>query len=217
MKPRAFDPKTFLGGVKTGKSSREYRRRERIFAQGDAADAVFYVQTGKVQLKVLSARGEEVVVSTLDRGSFFGEGSLAGQPRRISTACALQPSVIVRVEKRIMVRLLRRAPELAKPFTASLLSRNIRAEKDLVEELFNSSERRLARVLLLLVHFGKASKRQTVVPKMSQDALASMVGTTRSEVGSFMKRFRKMGFIDGNADGDGLRVHSGLLSVALRG
>jgi len=210
----AFDPGPFLAKIKAGKSTRGYRRTEGVFAQGDSADAVFYVLTGKVKLTVVSPRGKEAVIALLGPRAFFGEGALAGQPLRISTACAVATSSIVRVAKKTMVGLLRREPEFAKLFIAYLLSRNVRIEEDLVEQLFNSSERRLARILLLLVHFGMKSKPQAVIPKMSQETLASMVGTTRAKVSFFMNRFRKLGFID--TKGDGLRVHSGLLAVVLR-
>jgi CRP/FNR family transcriptional regulator, cyclic AMP receptor protein len=210
----AFAPTAFLAKVSTGKSSRDYRPGQGVFAQGDAADAVFYIEAGKVKLTVVSSAGKQAVIATMKRGHFFGEGSLAGQPLRISTADATQPSTIVRVAKKAMVGLLRREPVFAELFIAHLLSRNVRIEEDLVEQLFNSSERRLARVLLHLAHFGKTSKPQKVVPKMSRETLASIVGTTPSKVSYFLKRFRKMGFIDSASDG--LRVHSGLLSVVLR-
>ena len=184
-----------------------------MFTQGDSADAVFYVQSGKVKLTVVSSSGKEAVIGILGRGTFFGEGCLAGQPLRISTACALAPSTVVRVSKPTMVDLLHREPEFAELFTAYLLTRNVRIEEDLVDQLFNSSEKRLARVLLLLAHFGKESKPEAVIPIMTQDTLASMVGTTRSRVSYFMNRFRKMGFID--YDLHGLTVHSSLLTVVL--
>ncbi len=208
-----FSPTSLLEKIKTGKSSRGYRQSEGVFSQGDAADAVFYLESGKVQLTVVSSRGKEAVIGVFGRGTFFGEGCLAGQPLRMSTASALESSTIVRVDKKTMVGLLHREPEFAELFTAYLLSRNVRIEEDLVDQLFNSSEKRLARILLLLAHFGKASKPESVIPKMTQETLASMVGTTRSRVSYFMNRFRKMGFID--YDGGALKVHSGLLSVVL--
>jgi CRP/FNR family transcriptional regulator, cyclic AMP receptor protein len=208
-----FNPTSLLDRITTGKSSKDYRSSQSVFAQGDAADAVFYVQSGKVRLTVLSPRGKEAVIGILGRGMFFGEGCLAGQSLRMATATALQASTIVRVDKKTMIALLHRERGFAELFTAYLLSRNVRIEEDLVDQLFNSSEKRLARVLLLLAHFGKTPEPEVVIPKMTQETLASMVGTTRSRVSYFMNRFRKMGFIE--YDGDGLRVHSGLLGVVL--
>ena len=209
----SFDPKGLFAKIQSGKTTREYRNRQVVFAQGDAADAVFYLQSGKIKLTVVSTRGREAVIAVLEPGSFFGEGSLAGQPLRISSASAIQASSVIRVDKKTMVGLLHREPEFAELFTSYLLSRNVRIEEDLVDQLFNSSEKRLARVLLLLAHFGKDSKPEAVIPKMSQETLAAMVGTTRSRVSYFMNRFRKMGLIHYNG---GLKVHSGLLSIVLR-
>jgi CRP-like cAMP-binding protein len=209
----AFDPKAFLSRIENGKSTREYRSRQVVFSQGDAADAVFYVQSGKVKLTVVSTRGKEAVIGVLEPGSFFGEGCLAAQPLRMSTASAILPSRIVRVGRSTMVRLLHREPGFAELFIAYLLSRNVRIEADLVDQLFNSSEKRLARILLLLAHFGKEPRPQSVIPKVSQETLAAMVGTTRSRVSYFMNRFRKLGFIHYNG---GLQVHSALLTVVLR-
>jgi len=209
----AFDPKAFLSRIENGKSTQEYRSRQVVFSQGDAADAVFYVQSGKVKLTVVSTRGKEAVIGVLEQGSFFGEGCLAAQPLRMSTASAIQPSRIIRVARSTMVRLLHREPGFAELFIAYLLSRNVRIEEDLVDQLFNSSETRLARILLLLAHFGKESRPESVIPKVSQETLAGMVGTTRSRVSYFMNRFRKMGFIHDNG---GLQVHSALLTVVLR-
>jgi CRP/FNR family cyclic AMP-dependent transcriptional regulator len=208
-----FDPKAFLTRIDNEKTTREYRSKQIIFSQGDVADAVFYVESGKVKLTVVSKRGKEAVIGVLDRESFFGEGCLAGQLLRMSTASAIQTSSIIRVSRTTMVRLLHREPEFAELFTAYLLSRNVRIEEDLVDQLFNSSEKRLARILLLLAHFGKDSRPESVIPKVSQDTLAAMVGTTRSRVSYFMNRFRKMGLIHYNG---GLQVHSALLSVVLR-
>ena len=174
---------------------------------------MFFIQTGQVKLTVVSARGKEAVIGVLERGSFFGEGCLAGQPLRMATAMATETSRITRVAKSVMVRLIHREPEFAELFIAYLLSRNVRIEEDLVDQLFNSSEKRLARILLLLAHFGKESRPETVIPKVSQETLAAMVGTTRSRVSYFMNRFRKLGFIHYNG---GLQVHSALLSVVLR-
>ena len=209
----AFDPKAFLTRIEQGKTTREYRNKQVVFSQGDAADAVFFIRSGKVKLTVFSTRGKEAVVGVLERGSFFGEGCLAGQPLRMSTASAMQASNVVRVDKSTMVRVLHQEPEFAELFTAYLLSRNVRIEEDLVDQLFNSSEKRLARILLLLAHFGKEPRPETVIPQISQETLAAMIGTTRSRVSHFMNRFRKMGFIHYNG---GLQVHPGLLTVVLR-
>jgi CRP-like cAMP-binding protein len=209
----AFDPQAFLTRIEAGKTTRAYRRKDIVFAQGDAGDAVFFVEEGRVQLTVVSTRGKEAIVGVLEQGSFFGEGCLAGQPLRMSTASTLQTSSIVRVNKDTMVRVLHREPQFAELFIAYLLSRNVRIEADLVDQLFNSSEKRLARILLLLAHFGKEPKAETVIPKISQEALAAMVGTTRSRVSFFMNRFKKMGFIQYNG---GLQVNSALLTVVLR-
>ena len=209
----AFDPKAFLTRIESGKTTRAYKSKQVVFAQGDAADAVFFVQSGKVKLTVVSTRGKEAVIGVLEAGSFFGEGSLAGQPLRMSTASVIQPSSIVRVGRSTMVRMLHQEPKFAELFTAYLLSRNVRIEEDLVDQLFNSAEKRLARILLLLAHFGKESRPETVIAAVSQETLAAMVGTTRSRVSHFMNRFRKMGFIHYNG---GLQVHSALLTVVLR-
>jgi CRP-like cAMP-binding protein len=209
----AFDPKAFLTRIESGKTTREYRDEQVVFSQGDAADAVFYVESGKVKLTVVSTRGKEAVIGLLGQGSFFGEGCLAAQPLRMATASALQLCSIVRVGKSTMVRVLHREPEFAELFIAYLLSRNVRIEEDLVDQLFNSSEKRLARILLLLAHFGKESRPESVIPKVSQETLAAMVGTTRSRVSYFMNRFRKLGFIHYNG---GLEVNSALLTVLLR-
>ena len=212
----AFDPSAFLTRIENGKTTRAYRNKQVVFSQGDAADAVFYVERGKVKLTVVSTRGKEAVIGVLEQGSFFGEGCLAAQPLRMSTASAIQPSSIIRVGKSTMVRVLHREPDFAELFTAYLLSRNVRIEEDLVDQLFNSSEKRLARVLLLLSHFGEESRPESVNPKVSQETLAAMVGTTRSRVSYFMNRFRKMGFIHYNGFNGGLQVHSALLTVVLR-
>jgi CRP/FNR family transcriptional regulator, cyclic AMP receptor protein len=174
---------------------------------------VFFIQRGKVKLTVVSARGKEAVIGVLEQGCFFGEGCLAGQPVRMASASATEPCRITRVGRSTMVRLLHREPEFAESFIAYLLSRNVRIEEDLVDQLFNSSEKRLARILLLLAHFGKESRPESVIPKVSQETLAAMVGTTRSRVSYFMNRFRKLGFIHYNG---GLQVHSALLTVVLR-
>jgi CRP-like cAMP-binding protein len=184
-----------------------------VFSQGSVADAVFYIQAGKVKLSVVSTRGKEAVIGILDQGRFLGEGCLAGQPLRMFSASAIEATTVIRVEKSTMVRLLRREPEFTEVFMAHLLSRNVRIEEDLVDHLFNSSEKRLARILLLLAHFGKESRSESVIPRVSQETLAAMVGTTRSRVNYFMNRFRKMGFVHYNG---GLQVHRALLTVVLR-
>ena len=209
----AFDPRIFLARPGMGKRSREYQGGEPIFSQGDLADAVFYIESGKVKLTAVSKTGKEAIVAILPEGSFFGEGCLVGQPVRMATASTVQRSSIIRVEKVVMINVLHREPEFAEGFLAYLLSRNIRMEADLVDHLFNSSEKRLARLLLLLANFGQESKPIPVIAKMSQETLAEMIGTTRSRVSFFMNRFRELGFIDYN--GGGMRVHSSLVSVVL--
>jgi CRP-like cAMP-binding protein len=205
---------TFLTGISTGKTISEYRANRNIYTQGQPADSMFFIGRGKVKLAVSSFEGKEAIVATLDSGEFFGEGCLAGQPLRTATAIAVEDCTITRVEKPIMARMVHEEKGLAEIFVTHLLSRNIRYEADLVDQLFNSSEKRLARILLLLSHFGKESRAESVVPTVSQDTLAQMVGTTRSRVSHFMNRFREHGFID-YSDADGLTVHSGLLSVVL--
>jgi CRP/FNR family cyclic AMP-dependent transcriptional regulator len=209
----AFDPSVFLTKIENGKSTRAFRSKQVVFSQGDAADAVFFIQSGKIKLTVVSSRGKEAVVGVLDSGSFFGEGCLAAQPLRMATASAMAACCLIRVGKKSMIDLLHSEPEFAESFTAYLLSRNVRIEEDLVDQLFNSSEKRLARMLLLLAHFGKDSRPETVIAKVSQETLAAMVGTTRSRVSFFMNRFRELGFIHYNG---GLQVHSALLTVVLR-
>lgn len=211
--PVAFDAHLFLKKVSNGKAIREYQTGASVFSQGDAADAVFYIQNGKVKLTVVSKRGKEAVVAILPEGSFFGEGCLAGQPLRMSTAKSIQRCVILRVDKAVMLDMLHREPDFATRFLTYLLARNIRMEADLVDHLFNSSEKRLARLLLLLAHFGQESKPIPVIAKMSQETLAEMIGTTRSRVSFFLNRFRDLGFIDYN--GGGMHVHSSLVSVVL--
>jgi CRP-like cAMP-binding protein len=209
----AFDPRLLLTKLGVGKSKQEYQDDESVFAQGDAADAVFYIQSGKVKLTVVSTRGKEAVVAILPEGSFFGESCLAGRPLRIATARTVEQSTIIRVEKRVMVSLLHKEPEFAERFLAYLLSRNIRMEADLVDQLFNSSEKRLARLLLLMANFGQESKPIPLIAKMSQETLAEMIGTTRSRVSLFMNRFRELGFIEYNSGR--VNVHSSLVSVVL--
>jgi CRP/FNR family cyclic AMP-dependent transcriptional regulator len=207
-----LSPKTFLPRVSQGRSVAPYRRKQVIFAQGDPADAVLYVQKGRVKLAVVSKQGKEAVVALLGADEFFGEGCLAGQPLRMSTATAIEDTAVLRVRKKVMVRLLHTDQRFAELFTTHLLSRNIRFEEDLVDQLFNSSEKRLARVLLLLAHFGKDGKKEPVIPKISQETLAGMIGTTRSRVSHFMNKSRKLGFIDYNG---GLLVHSSLFNIVL--
>jgi CRP-like cAMP-binding protein len=207
-----FNPRTFLEVVDGGKSVRTYRQGQPIFRQGDPAEAVFYIESGRVKLNVLSGAGKGAVIAIMEPGSFFGEGCLAGQPLRMATATAMDRVTVIRVQKKTMLRLLHDKPIFAESFTTHLLQRNIRIEEDLVDQLFNSSEKRLARILLLLAHFGKESKPEPVVTQISQETLAGMIGTTRSRVNYFMNKFRKMGFIEYNG---GLYVHNSLLSVVL--
>ena len=208
----SFNPQLFLTKVGKGKTSLISPKKHSIFSQGDAAEAVFYIQAGKVKLTVVSQQGKEAVVAILERGAFFGESCLAGQMVRTATATAVEDSTIVRIDKDAMIRVLHEEPTFAELFMAYLLAHTIRIEEDLVDQLFNSSEKRLARVLLLLAHFGKEGKPETVITKISQETLAEMIGTTRSRVSFFMNKFRKMGFIDYNGE---LHVHSSLLNVVL--
>jgi CRP/FNR family transcriptional regulator, cyclic AMP receptor protein len=207
-----FDPTTFLAKAGRGKTIAVYRKGQPVFAQADAADAIFYIQKGKLKLTVISNNGKEAVVAILGAGDFFGEGCLAGQQVRMATAAAMSECAIMRLEKADAVRVLHDEPAFSELFLKYLLSRNIRIEEDLVDQLFNSSEKRLARVLLLLANFGKEGKPEKVIPKMSQETLAEIVGTTRSRVSFFMNKFRKLGFIKYNGE---LEVHSSLLNVVL--
>ena len=208
-----FDPKSFLAMVGEGRGVGEYHKGEIVFSQGDPADAVFYIQSGKVKVTVVSEQGKEAVVAMLGTNDFFGEGCLAGQARRIATVLTMMDSVIVRLEKAAIVRVIHQEPAFSEMFIAHLLSRAIRVEADLVDQLFNSSEKRLARLLLLLANFGKEGKPEPMIAKISQQTLAEMIGTTRSRVSFFMNKFRKLGFIDYN--GGGLEVHNSLLNVVL--
>ena len=210
----AVDWEPILSRVSPGKTAIEYGANRTIFSQGEAADSLFYVRKGKVKLAVTSQQGKEAIVAVLGEGDFFGEGSLAGQKVRIATATAMTDCSLTRIEKQLMARMLHEEHETSELFVTHLLSRNIRFEGDLVDQLFNSSEKRLARILLLLSHFGKESRTETIVPRISQDNLAQMVGTTRSRVSHFMNKFRDLGFID-YSDNGGLSVQSGLLSVVL--
>jgi CRP/FNR family transcriptional regulator, cyclic AMP receptor protein len=211
-KKREFDPKVFLATIGDGRKLVPVLKKQMIFAQGDPADAVFYVQKGKVRLTVVSKAGKEATIGIVSEGNFFGEGSLAGQLQRMGSAAAMTDCELLRVDKKAMINALHREHAFSDLFVAYLLARNIRYEEDLVDQLFNSSEKRLARILLLLAHFGKDGIPETVVPKISQETLAEMVGTTRSRVSFFMNRFRKLGFIHYNG---GLEVHSSLLNVVL--
>jgi CRP/FNR family cyclic AMP-dependent transcriptional regulator len=215
-KIRAFNPSTFLATIGDGRKSLTVAKKQGIFAQGDAADAVFYIKKGKVRLTVVSAVGKEATIGILSEGNFFGEGSLAGQAVRMGSAVAMTDGQLLRIEKKAMMDALHREHTFSDMFVAYLLARNIRYEEDLVDQLFNSSEKRLARILLILAHFGKEGVPESVVPKISQETLADMVGTTRSRVSFFMNRFRKLGFIHyaGGLEG-GLQVHSSLLNVVL--
>lgn len=207
-----FDFKSFVVGNGNGRTIVELRERAALFSQGDPADRVFYILKGKVTLTVVSAQGKEAVIAVLGPDSFVGEGCLAGQRLRMATATAMTDGSVVRLKKEAMIRLLHEQPAFAELFTAYLLSRNIRVEEDLVDQLFNSSEKRLARILLLLAHVGKQEKSELVVPKVSQELLADMIGTTRARVSFFMNKFRKLGLIEYNG---GLRVHSSLLNIVV--
>ncbi|MGA2645725.1 MAG: Crp/Fnr family transcriptional regulator [Candidatus Sulfotelmatobacter sp.] len=209
-----FDPKRFLSTIDGGRKIAAFSKKQTIFAQGDPSDAVFYIQKGKVRLTVVSKTGKEAIIGTLNEGDFFGEGCLTGQLVRLSSATAVTDCSVMRIDKRSMMAVLHREQAFSDMFVAYLLTRNIRYEEDLVDQLFNSSEKRLARVLLLLAHFGKDGKSEVAIPKISQEALAEMVGTTRSRVSFFMNRFRKLGFIDYHA-GDELQVHNSLLNIVL--
>jgi CRP-like cAMP-binding protein len=215
-KSRQFDPGAFLAAIGDGRRSLSIRRKQGIFNQGDLADAVFYIQNGKIRLSVVSNAGKEATICILDEGNFFGEGALAGQALRMGSAVAMTECSLLRIEKKAMLSALHRGHAFCDMFVAYLLARNIRYEEDLVDQLFNSSEKRLARMLLMLAHFGKEGVPESVIPKISQETLAEMVGTTRSRVSFFMNRFRKLGFIDyaGGEEG-GLQVHSSLLNVVL--
>src|ERR1700687_3196138 len=213
---RDFDPNTFLATIGEGRKHLSVSKKQGIFSQGDAADAVFYIQKGRVKLTVVSKIGREATIGILTEGNFFGEGALAGQALRMGSAAAMTDCEIQRIDKKAMMDALHREHTFSDLFVAYLLARNIRYEEDLVDQLFNSSEKRLARILLLLAHFGKEGVPETVIPKMSQETLAEMIGTTRSRVSFFMNRFRKLGFIHyaGGIEG-GLQVHSSLLNIVL--
>ena len=211
-KRRKFNPQTFLSTVDDGRTIATFTRKQRVFVQGDPSDAVFYIQKGKVKLTVLSASGKEATIGILNEGDFFGEGCLSGQPLRMCSASAMTDVAVMRIDKKSMMDVIHRERTFSDMFVAYLLIRNIRHEEDLVDQLFNSSEKRLARVLLLLAHFGKDGKPEVAIPKISQETLAEMVGTTRSRVNFFMNRFRKLGFVHCNGE---LEVRSSLLNVVL--
>jgi CRP/FNR family transcriptional regulator, cyclic AMP receptor protein len=211
-----FDPKNFLARIGDGRSIGKYRKGQLVFAQGDIADAVFYIQKGKVKLTVVSEQGKEAVIAILGTHDFLGEGCLAGQPQRIATVTVMTDSVLVRLEKSAIMKVIHEEPAFSEMFIAHLLSRSIRAEADLVDQLFNSSEKRLARLLLLLANFGKEGRPEPIIAKISQETLAEMIGTTRSRVSFFMNKFRKLGFIGYNGGIEhGIEVHSSLLNVVL--
>jgi len=213
-----FNLDKFLDKIDKGIRSLSSPKDGTLFSQGDTADAVFYIHAGKVKVTVLSEHGKEAVVAILERGAFLGESCLVGQLIRTATASTLEDTRILRIEKTAMLRLLQEQPEFASAFMSYLLKHSIRVQEDLVDQLFNSSEKRLARALLLLAHFGKEGKPETVIAKISQETLAEMVGTTRSRVSFFMNKFRKLGFIDyqgGSRRNGGLHVHSSLLNVVL--
>ena len=207
-----FDPKTFLAKVGVGKTILQFRKNQHVFEQGDAADTVFYIQRGKVKLTVVSEQGKEAVVAILEPGQFFGEGCMNGHPLRIATTTAMEDCVITSITKAAMMAAIHDEPKFSELFMAYLLTRNSRIEEDLIDQLFNSSERRLARTLLLLANFGKAGSPQPISPNISQETLAEMIGTTRSRVSHFMNKFRKLGFIDYNGH---IEVHNSLLSAVL--
>jgi len=213
VKRRAsFDPKSFLAKVGDGRSIDRFGKDQIVFSQGDPADAVFYIQKGKAKVTVVSEQGKEAVVAIFGTNEFFGEGCLAGQAQRIATVTTMTDCNIMRLEKSAVVDVIHREPAFSEMFIAHLLGRTIRVEADLVDQLFNSSEKRLARLLLLLANFGKEGKPEPIIAKISQETLAEMIGTTRSRVSFFMNKFRKLGFIDYNG---GIHVHSSLLNVVL--
>ena len=207
-----FDPKAFLSKVGTGKTILEFEKNQQVFGQGDVADAVFYIQKGSVKLTVLSEHGKEAVVGILEPGQFFGEGCLNGHPLRIATTTAMEQCVITSITKEAMIATLHNEPKFSELFMAYLLTRNSRVEEDLIDQLFNSSEKRLARLFLLLAHFGKEGRPQPILLDMSQETLAEMIGTTRSRVSFFMNKFRKLGLISYNGK---IEVHNSLLNAVL--
>ena len=211
-KKHPFNVKVFLNTVDGGRSVATYRKDQEVFSQGDPADSVFFIRKGKVKVYVVSEEGKEAVVALHGSGDFFGEGCLTGQPVRLATVSAITESVVMRLDKAMMVRVLQDQPKFSEMFMSFLLARNARVEEDLVDQLFNSSEKRLARLLLLMANFGKEGKPEPVIARISQEMLAEMVGTTRSRVSTFMNKFRKLGFIKYNGN---LEVHNSLLNVVL--
>jgi len=214
QKHKQFDPTTFLSVVDGGKQLVAFAKRQTIFLQGEPSNSVLYIQRGKVQLTVTSTTGKEAVIGLLKEGDFLGENCLTGEPLRLCSAIALTDCSLMRIEKNVMIKALHEEPALSEVFVAYLLARNTQYEADLVDQLFNSSEKRLARILLMLAHFGKEGAPETVVPKISQETLAEMIGTTRSRVNFFMNKFRKLGFVDYDSSSK-LQVHSSLLNVVL--
>ena len=212
-KEHNFDPKEFLATIGEGRRVVDFSKNQTIFTQGEAADAIFYIREGKIRLSVVSKGGKEATLGILSEGDFFGEGSLAGQTLRMGSATAMTECELLQIDRKAMMLALHREHAFSDLFVAYLLARNIRYEEDLVDQLFNSSEKRLARMLLLLAHFGKEGMPEVVIPKISQETLAEMIGTTRSRVSFFMNRFRKLGFVDYGESG--LQVHSSLLNVVL--
>ena len=213
-KRKQFDPETFLTVINGGRKVLGFPKKQAIFVQGDPSDAIFYIQKGKIKLTVVSKTGKEATIGILKEGDFFGDACLTGQPRRLCSATALTDSSVMRVEKKTMLKVLHEEHAMSDVFVAYLLTRNIRYEEDLVDQLFNPSEKRLARMLLMLAHFGNEGAPQTVIPKISQETLAQMVGTTRPRINFFMNRFKKLGFIDYGGE-TGLQVHDSLLNVIL--
>jgi len=209
---RQFDPVAFFETAADGRTILKHRKREIVFSQGDDADSVFYIKKGKIKVTVVSRQGKEAVVAILGADEFVGEGCLTGQPRRLATASAMTESVTMRVQKTEIQRLLQEEPTFSQMFVSHVLARTARVEEDLIDQLFNSTEKRLARLLLLLANFGKEGRPEPLIAKISQETLAEMVGTTRSRVSHFMNKFRRSGFIDYNGH---LEVHSSLLSVVL--
>jgi CRP/FNR family transcriptional regulator, cyclic AMP receptor protein len=207
-----FNVKTFLSTVESGRTISTYQKNQKVFSQGEPADSVFYIREGKVKVSVMSDEGKEAVVALHGNEDFFGEGCLTGQPLRLATVVAVTEAVIMRLDKTAIIRVLHEEPKFTEMFMAYLLTRNARVEEDLVDQLFNSSEKRLARALLLMANFGKEGGPQPVIAKISQETLAEMIGTTRSRVSTFMNKFRKLGFIEYNGE---LKVHNSLLNVVL--
>ena len=211
-KKHPFNVNVFLNTVDGGRTVATYRKNETVYSQGDPADSVFYIQKGKVKVCIVSVQGKEAIVALHERGDFFGEGCLSGQPLRLATVSAMVDSIVMRLDKASITQVLREEPKFSEMFISYLLARNARVEEDLVDQLFNSSEKRLARLLLLMANFGKEGSPQPVIAKISQETLAEMVGTTRSRVSTFMNKFRRLGFIRYNGD---LEVHNSLLNVVL--